>query len=1182
MKKILAIISNRWVTTILGLLSISVLIWFAGPLIALAGWIPLESQISRLSAIIICLVVWLASYLRSQAKVNKANADLVGEVGGISPGSVEPDDSKAREEIALLKSRFDDALKTLKVSSQKRGGENIYELPWYIIIGPPGSGKTTALQKSGLRFPLKDKFGKAAIHGVGGTRNCDWWFAEEAILLDTAGRYTTQDSDADSDSAAWRGFLKLLDKYRRRRPINGALVTISLYDLLTQSDAERNRHVASIRQRLQELNDELGIRFPVYLILTKCDLLSGFTEFFDDLGTEDRGQVWGCTFSPDISEKTHHPSAEFTREFDLLIDRINRRLLWKLQHERNFDRRKKVFNFPPQFASIKEQLSSFLDDVFGSSRYDDMLMLRGVYFISSTQEGSPIDRVLGSLSRVFNVSPQSIRPFSGEGQAFFVKSLLRDVIFKEAELVGENRRFKSQRRWLHRVAYTFAGGALLAMLFGWWNSFSFNNTYKNRFEEALDDYQYTVRLQDTAGGIESFDQLLQRLNAARAIVDVNGEFEIDKPMWMGFGLYQGDRLQQSALELYRDDLDQYLLPSVVFIVEQDLLASGSDSDLKYEALKTYLMLADEDRREPEQINSWVGLNWRDMYPNRADIQGQFSEHLQSMLELGFETAVIDNRVVASARRDLSQVPLADLLYGRMKRDYVAVDSNPFRLIDATGAGGERVFARTSGYGLAEQGITSLLTYEGYHDYFSEQLNSIASIASAENWILNPSQEELTDPEVEQLQRDLEFRYFRDYIDSWEELLSDLRIVEFQSIRHGYEVLDLTADSNSPLRNLLRDVSRHVSLADCGALETAADAEAGATFRDRLQTLRQILPNTIMGDALPCPEQIVNESFEELITLVSVSEAGDSELDQVLVAVDRVAEQFNAMLMGLGPDAFTLASAPESSEFVNSLQLEASRQPEPVDNWLQQLAVRSRESIFAGARTQINERWQAQVLPMCRQSVNGRYPFARDSQQEIPLQVFGELFGPDGEISRFFAENIQPFVEIEAGDWRWRNFGNTNIGIDNGALTQFQRATTIRDLYFLNDSQMPFVSFRLLPVELDPNVNGFLLEIGDQTFRYRFEPPRFRDAQWPASDGAGRASMNFDDDSGESLSVTENGQWAWFRLLDRQEIEVKSNNEISVTFTASGRRMEWDLHADTVQNPFTMDQLSQFRCPSSLL
>ena len=116
-----------------------------------------------------------------------------------------------------------------------------------MIIGPPGSGKTTALLNSGLQFPLEQRVGKGALRGVGGTRNCDWWFTDEAIFLDTAGRYTTQDSDAESDSVGWSEFLALLKKYRARRPLNGVIVTVSAQDLLTLDAGRRARRTSKRR-----------------------------------------------------------------------------------------------------------------------------------------------------------------------------------------------------------------------------------------------------------------------------------------------------------------------------------------------------------------------------------------------------------------------------------------------------------------------------------------------------------------------------------------------------------------------------------------------------------------------------------------------------------------------------------------------------------------------------------------------------------------------------------------------------------------------------------------------------------------------------------------------------------------------------------------------------------------------
>ena len=139
------------------------------------------------------------------------------------------------EEVAQLRDRMRGALRRLR-GSRRRG--YLYEQPWYVLIGPPGSGKTTALLNSGLHFPMAQEDGEdAAIGGVGGTRLCDWWFADEAVLIDTAGRYTTQDSDAAVDRAGWEGFLDLLRRTRPRQPINGVLVVVSLVDIAAAEPA---------------------------------------------------------------------------------------------------------------------------------------------------------------------------------------------------------------------------------------------------------------------------------------------------------------------------------------------------------------------------------------------------------------------------------------------------------------------------------------------------------------------------------------------------------------------------------------------------------------------------------------------------------------------------------------------------------------------------------------------------------------------------------------------------------------------------------------------------------------------------------------------------------------------------------------------------------------------------------
>jgi len=230
----LSFLKSRAFMILLGLTLLALFIWYAGPYFAFADYRPLESATARLVAIGVVVALWCVSVLLKRLRANRASDKLVAAV--VKQATA---DQRPSADAVQLRERFEEAVATLK--QKRRSGQSLYDLPWYVIIGAPGSGKTTALVNSGLHFPLEQRTGRGALRGVGGTRNCDWWFTDEAVFLDTAGRYTTQDSDSAADSEGWGEFLALLRKYRARRPVNGIILTISAQDTLARRHMSRRR-----------------------------------------------------------------------------------------------------------------------------------------------------------------------------------------------------------------------------------------------------------------------------------------------------------------------------------------------------------------------------------------------------------------------------------------------------------------------------------------------------------------------------------------------------------------------------------------------------------------------------------------------------------------------------------------------------------------------------------------------------------------------------------------------------------------------------------------------------------------------------------------------------------------------------------------------------------------------------
>jgi type VI secretion system protein ImpL len=264
LKKIFGWLVNRWVLSVLGLLIIALLIWLFGPEVAIAGRVPLASEVNRLIAILVVVLIWAGIVITSALRQRRTNQTVVDGLMQQAAQPVEdPSAAMSREEAHKLEERFRDALSTLRQMrlGRRRDRRYLYQLPWYVIIGAPGSGKTTALANSGLKFPLSDKMGELAVRGVGGTRNCDWFFTDDAVLIDTAGRYTTQDSDEAVDRSAWQSFLELLRKYRPRSPIEGILVAFRIADLAESDVHQRLAHARAIKRRIQEIYGVLNGSF---------------------------------------------------------------------------------------------------------------------------------------------------------------------------------------------------------------------------------------------------------------------------------------------------------------------------------------------------------------------------------------------------------------------------------------------------------------------------------------------------------------------------------------------------------------------------------------------------------------------------------------------------------------------------------------------------------------------------------------------------------------------------------------------------------------------------------------------------------------------------------------------------------------------------------------------------------
>lgn len=1170
-------IKQRLPLELAGLAAFCALLWFAGPLISVGKWRPLGSDFNRLLAILIVVVIWASYNLFKRARASQRGQNLMTNLAVPAMGAERQAIEEARdEEIAILRSRFEEALALLRKTSRKgrRDTAYLYEIPWYVIIGGPGSGKTTLLRNSGLKFPLSEQLGEGPVKGVGGTRNCDWFFADEAIFLDTAGRYTTQDSYQPVDKAAWRSFLGLLKKNRPRRPINGVLLAMSMSELLELNEAERATRGRELRLRINELYEVLSSRFPIYMVFTKCDLIAGFSDFFSDMGQEDRAQVWGETFPYGGSKHPLEQSIAFWEgNFDEVLRRLNHWTLKRIQEERDTSSRGTIFCFPQQVALLKPIVSGFLRDIFGATRFEQGSLLRGVYFTSGTQEGTPIDRVMGVLAGVYGIERQELPAFRGRPKSFFINRLLKDVIFPEAELAGLDPRIERRGRLFRWAAYASLVILTVGLLTMWSVSYSRNSHAIARVEANLNEYRKVSG--KPASPDEALRMMIRRLDAI-----VAARREYSKPWWtMRFGLYQGDKVKAGVNEVYEQRLMADLLPEINRQLKRqmgEILVRGSDADsgTLYELLRTYLMLALPERMNTGLASSSIRNCWARIYPREPQFQQQIGVHTDALLKILNTPSPVDQQLVENVRRKLKPVPLGTQLYNQLKSIALSDHTNDFRLMDAVPRLSKEVFTTADGKDLDSIVIPGFYTLGGYNASFRSQGLELVKRALQENWVLNQYSESPSNLNL--LYDDLQKQYFTEYELLWRKLLLNLKIKKPQGIYDTIRILDQLSGPDTPLRPLLQAIENNTNLVD------SADSKQSAAGQQGSPLAAQGKPRELASG----PARRLESDFHALNRLVQTQGQGPPPLEDLLKRINEVRDFLMETTSGANSEEQALRFAKErmsgfgEKDVMKRAGLEFSRLPEPLHEWLTSLVTTGWEITLESASSELNKMWRSEVVTYYAASLDRRYPLFRDSPNDATMADFCRFFAPKGIMDQFFEAHLKSFVDTTT--WRQVSLDNQRIRLSQQVLDQFQYAAKIRDAFFAPGATTPNVQFELKPIALDSSVASFRINIEGQTEEYAHGPAIASRFQWPGPQPNLGVVLSFMTADGKAVSRMEEGPWAWLKVLDKSSLERTSLRDVfRVTFQVGGYTAKYELRAYSVFNPFTLPELQRFRCPGSL-
>ncbi|MEY2891867.1 MAG: type secretion protein VasK [Pseudomonadota bacterium] len=1026
------------------------------------------------------LLIWGVVWGVRRWRAHKAGRQLEAAMDAESARAVQAaPDKESRAEITALRERMQEAVKTIKTSKLglTSGSAAMYELPWYAVIGNPAAGKSTAVVRSGLNFPFSDK-SMSVIQGIGGTRNCDWFFTTEGILLDTAGRYAIH----EEDRGEWLGFLSLLKRNRPKAPLNGVIIAASLSELSSNRPEFAIALAKQLRQRVQELTEKLEVFAPVYVVFTKADLISGFTEFFDDRDPEERERVWGATLPYDTAVKTDAVAA-FERHFDELNDGLKEASVVRMSMHRGDSLPPGVLTFPLEFAALKAPLRTFISTLFEDNPYQFRPIFRGFYFTSAVQEGESTARASRRVAERFALSPQregdsvlaatAAATEAGAQGGFFLRDLFSKVIFADQKLVQQYTS-RSKLRWRYAA---FLGGALLlgTALAGWTWSYVGN---RQLVANVQADLNKAIKLQEGRVDLQS------RLQALEIVQDRVGQlqrYREERPWTLTLGLYQGDAVEERLRATYLAGLQEVMLKPTSQTLASYLgevnsgaanlkpvlrtpggsPANGQGGDDKlgansgvyvaasptsvpdaYNALKAYIMLGDRSRMEPGHLGDQATRFWRVwLEANRGAMPREdmirSAEHIMSFAltqvsapdfpEVQTNLAVLDT-TRENLRRVVKGMPAVERVYAEIKAR--AATRYPTMTVARLVEDADKDIVAGS------YAISGTFTREAWEGFIDDAFKEASTKESqADDWVLKAaSADDLTlEGSPEQIRKALVQLYKSEYVVEWQKFMQGVSVKEFRSFEQAVVSMNRLGDpAASPVGKLIQALYDQTSWDNPSILNDRL-AKGQKTFVDWFkQSIMRMAPSQMevkvdmtTGQAA-IPMGPIGKEFAGLTRLMVSRDSTPTLIRNYLQALSKVRTRFNQMKNqgDAGPPSrqLMLQTLEGTSELSEALKLVEEQmlngQTEAAKATLRPLLVRpliqSFAVIVAPAETEINRVWAAQVYEPFQRTLAGKYPFDKASRMEATGGEIAKVFGPEGSVAKFSEQALGALV-VRRGD-----------------------------------------------------------------------------------------------------------------------------------------------------------------------
>ena len=1127
------------------------LIWLL-PVIypVLFGWLVTGWQIV-LSLLVILPVVTLLA-IRYWRRKKKFHFETVNE-----------EEEIARQDAQQRKQKLNGDWQQLWSKLEQRIQGNPYAVPWLMMLGTDGSGKTGWLIDAGFE----------RINGSASNQRAGivFWLGESAVVVELAGHYYTREKELLAEDL-WQYLLTLLRKKRPRRPLTGILAALSTNQLVTRQASGLLELARQLRWRLMELNRQFGMQIPVWFLLTQADRLNGFSEFFHSCNQQKQVMPWGF-FLPEGYRRDH-----FQQAFEQNHRELSSALLDCIQHEKDRNARQAQMRYILQFRLLGERLRFFCEEIFQSHHGLPSPELKGIWFNSCGQYGDSTNLLASELARQhgFTVLPE--QPQTQDSQSYFTQQFFNRVIFNDLGGVREN--LSARRIW--QTKYTLSYVAMLLVLSGGLGLFGSQINYN----EQLLSQQARITREFRAANLQSEprNSIADAVAPLAKLRELNQRYQQSSHWHHHLGLLDWT-VTERVREAYQNQLRRWLVIPLAGKLRYNLNQSMTEhSNTLFDDLQYYLMLFKPELRDAEAFEAHVDYILDQQHPLEYKQQKALGSLLKDSWEIDHLRIQPDQHLIEQATSSLAGQVDEKIIYEHIRslpqysgnlsmkelfgNEFDTYFSLQRKEQEKEGATGFPVIFTRSQYKSLDLSATSPLLYREMAN-----LNRIRKGTAS----VSPIEMSRISKQVRQL-------YFADYIRAWNDLLTRIELKQAHGIvRISRQITTLFKGDSALLYRFMNTVAAETRLADPPKQDPAnlvRDAAQITQSSKLAQTSLKIRRGSRLLDnqnITPDNPLAVNMAFTNYEHYVSEHSANLNDATDVLLQeLESIYHQQNH-----GQILYSTAISIVSNE--KNILLDLWEQA-AVDNtvagkWLTSMVNNFWNSTIHLAGQYCQERWQLEVYSFWDKYLDGRFPMSEQATSDVQVNDFIEFFKPGGRLDKFTTEILSPFLNDTRTGWQLKTLRGTDLGLNRKTLNQLNKVKALQNSLFNADGSLQ-ISYRIRAKELTPKATEFSIRDSNGRFLYRHGPQLWQERKWPTLETE-QLTLSMMNSSQRLWQKNYTGSWAWLKFIfDSQHWQ--NGDRIELSYSESGYGVQLEVALDRRSNPFDQQLYRQIQLPEKIL